>query len=378
MEVSFDSRGLMKVVFEKNNTGKDVFLTKKNTKYLIDKKLTVASVNSHIWFVTSVVDDSRYVLKLSYVANDDAFFENKIQVYKRLHKLKSKPIQVQKMVNGVLTDLTVKVSDCMMTSIENGIMTVSGIRLGYVIEPFIENFSNFEEVCLKWHKLNLGVDEFVFRLEFVLNSIILILKGMLAYGFNHNDCHLRNIMVNSETGDVKLIDYDWSTFHDPRHLQKPMAAQVIMMSVKYFKRMREFVESFTGTALDTLCDEELDDSEPCLQLATKTLYNTLHAKNMCEMLHYYIHAKYSISHYLKEEPSPSVDFAKCCIDFYKKFIGIDGCEVYDTEFVVTEDVQTIRSILKEKLLPKFVTFYAKHFDVTNESILPLHDNPMTM
>jgi len=388
MQASFDPQGRMVVHFENDGRG-DFFVGKNKRVYRLVSKINVASVNSQIWQVTldTGLEGTEFVLKVSALTSesDELYFENKLQIYKKLSKLKNRPITVPKLnADGTFYDMQVKVSDVMMTSLESGIfitnpsspgkmqhkcatkeascpLLLGGVKIGYVIEPYINDFVDFEGACISWS--NLSAEELAMRVKFVLKTIVEILRGMLQYGFNHNDCHLRNIMVNKGTGTVMLIDYDWSTFHDPNKRLQPMSAQVIMMGSKYFKKMREFVSALAGSELDALCEEE--EVQECFETVAGKMFNTLSSMNLCTMLHYFIHAKYSLSYYLKEEPSPSVDFAKCCIDFYKKFIGIAGCSLYDTEFKETQDVLRIRQALKSQELPAMIeAFYGQQFDVT--------------
>lgn len=270
-----------------------------------------SSVNSKLF--TARKEGVNYVVKISQLHDKQSclYFYNKLHIYKKLHDISRHDFFVLKhfvlaVDGGILSDVYSELNVPFINNILRMFNSQPGIDYGFIIEPLLEEYVDFEVYCIKNPNEN--------NVIFIFNKLAEILYHMYErYKFNHNDLHCRNFMVSTTHGYVKLIDYDWATFNDNQYYPE----QESMMTTLYFTPLHSVIQYYNCYNFES-CVGKINEW-------TKA--------NVCDLLHYYIHLLYSYKYYLNRKPSPSVDLAKLCIDFSKKFFGEGNCSEYNTEFI---------------------------------------------
>lgn len=339
-------------VVRTDHDGTSYFQTPEGIVYIIKDRIGSPSVNSVAYKVvigsrpaTRARNKKYFVLKLSLLdtAEKKRFFDNKVWIHKTMAKIAKKHANVRSKVS-IATD--------------TGLLEDMPVAVGYVVEPFLEGYDDFEVACLKWAK-ECGPESKMCRTRFIKNIIqsfvqlAILLKFLYReFGFNHNDMHTRNFMVRENADDdgvsIKLIDFDWSTFHDNHHDKNRLPEthpQSVMMSGSYyafFEKMRNHLGMDRGEYAAMCADVK---NRACAAQLFKEGSRYYKGKP-CEILHFAIHLLYSYEYFVSDLPSPSVDLAKLCSDFGKKFLDHGRCTVFDTDF----DTQDPDVVLARKLL----------------------------
>jgi Ecdysteroid kinase-like family len=309
------------------------------TRYEIKRRIGSDSVNSVVYKVTR--NRKQFVLKLSLVDTTEkrCFFDNKAWVHQKLSKIAKANATVRSRLS---------------VAVDTGIFV--DYSIGYLLEPFHAGYEDFENACLRWAAECQADDKecrrrFVQKIRNSFVQIVITLRMLFQrYGFNHNDMHMRNFMVRDSNDDssvqVKLIDFDWSSFHEGRHALPPSHPQSAMMNRSYF--------SFFENLRNHMKLDRVKYAEMCKDVKNKACViklvkeGTKHYKGKpCNVLHFAIHMFYSYVWFSSGRPSPSVDLAKLCSDFGKKFLNLGRCDVFDTDFDTSrDDVVLARKLLR--------------------------------
>jgi hypothetical protein len=293
--------------------------------YTTHRVIGSASVNSVVYLAGGRGKGNAMALsdivKFSTLASvgQQLFFDNKVAVHQQLGSLS----RVDRAVAEVA-------SVAKRWEVHQGI--------GVIVEDYLPTYMDFEQFCLARAAAS---DEDIVQ---IFRNIVRALVVLGKYGFNHNDLHMRNILVNSGDLHVKLIDFDWSTFHDPRS-----GAQT---------GQRHRCCMYSGDQNEGSCSAAGSINE-AQQRMMKTMYFNWFARSVpwappcprdkrelekhieyhrevtqpCDMLHFFIHMHFSYLNYVYGDMSTTVDLAKLVLDFGKKFMGRFGpCHKYDTEF----------------------------------------------
>lgn len=306
------------------------FSTPNGTVYKIHKRFGSPSVNSQVFLVSSAdALGSLMVLKVSDITNQESLtlFENKLETHQNFNKVHALAphFQLDKVVPILLDGGLVRLPH-----------SPRGTQMfrGYTVEPFVHGFKDFESKCIDWFRDAQsvsdasGISSMVAKVMETFSRVSEALRMLLQFGFNHNDLHMRNVMVSDEDEIIRvmLIDFDWSMFHDS---PPPFALQRTKMdalqNIMYFGNV-ERIKTQSGFAEVCLMNNALDCGRRFVGHMTELLKDA-----PCEVMFFIIHALHSYTYYVMDKPSPSVDLAHLCIDFSKKFMATPFCNAINID-----------------------------------------------
>ena len=284
----------------------------KHGKFNFHKRIGAPSQNSSVYLISDETNAKYSVLKISDLSSDDAkiFYINRKEITSRLGQDSSvNKFVVLPYVADLISDITPLV--------------------GYSIEPYLNHYDTFENKVVEWYERTSSseLNFFLINIKGVFENIFKCIYYLYTnHGFNHNDLHLNNVMVN-DSCDIKLIDFDWATMFKGGESQVPL----YLIDFMYYPKINSLVTSVcekarTCTRNASTCTYQL--LEQCEQSLFESLFNkTLHP---CNYLHYSVHLAYSREFFDKKQPSPRVDLAKFFINFLNIFVSPDTCEQYNT------------------------------------------------
>ena len=122
---------------------------KANTQFNFIRKIGLPSVNSIVALIQNEYNQA-YVLKLSNIKETIVFWNNKISVYEKLKNIRENKISLLVWDENTLKTKFMNIESIMTISYQHGVLSDS---VGYVVEPYLENFITFEEACIELYKI---------------------------------------------------------------------------------------------------------------------------------------------------------------------------------------------------------------------------------
>lgn len=230
------------------------------------------SATSKVYQIQMNGTNKMYVLKCTNNIDLKGLFQNKLEIHKKINISHSNFKQYMSIAEAYHSE-------------------------GIMIEPFLEGYVDFEDFCK-----NESVTGEQVTLVFI--KIIVILIDLSDIKFNHNDLHMRNIMINTNTYDIKLIDFDWSSINGESNVYNNMHSKITIQS----------------------------------------------SNEICHQLFYNIQLKYG----KEKQYSSQIDLAMLFWDFKLKFFNDSEqqCEKFTTEFEVNTSVQIKREQFRNNVTLK--------------------------